>query len=306
MGAASRSPADDPSTDAPPDDLDGRFGDARDLDSLGPDPRAKINWDQPGKTPKTKFAVNIEMWFGKLPFIERIAASAKLGFPAVEFWPWRGKSLDAIAAAAKEHGVEIAQFTAWGFVPGMNETKNHARFVEEIKASCQVAKQLDCKKMTVVGGNDVPGMTQPEMHKHIIMALSLAKPIVEDAGVMLILEPMNIRVDHQGHCLYGSPEAVRICREVDSPMVKLNWDLYHMHISEGDLCGRLREGFRQVGYLQLADHPGRTEPGTGEIHYARVMKEAYALGYRGYVGLECRPSTDEATAARRVATADVW
>ena len=60
---------------------------------------------------------------------------------------------------------------------------------------------------------------------------------------MLILEPMNIRVDHKGHCLYGSPAAVRICRAVNSPMVKINWDLYHMHISEGDLCGRLKEGF---------------------------------------------------------------
>ena len=104
---------------------------------------------------------------------------------------------------------------------------------------------------------------------------------------MLILEPMNIRVDHKGHCLYGSPAAVRICREVNSPMVKINWDLYHMHISEGDLCGHLKEGFDQVGYLQLADHPGRHEPGTGEIYYPRVLREAYDLGYRDYVGLEC-------------------
>ena len=106
---------------------------------------------------------------------------------------------------------------------------------------------------------------------------------------MLILEPMNIRVDHKGHCLYGSPDAVRICREVNSPMVKINWDLYHMQLSEGDLCGRLKDGFDQVGYLQLADHPGRHEPGTGEIHYPRVLRQAYELGYRGYVGLECNP-----------------
>ncbi len=117
---------------------------------------------------------------------------------------------------------------------------------------------------------------------------------------------MNIRVDHKGHCLYGSPDAVRICREVNSPMVKINWDLYHMHISEGDLCGHLKEGFDQVGYLQLADHPGRNEPGTGEIHYPRVLRQAYELGYRGYVGLECRPATTELAAAQAVAKADVW
>ena len=77
-------------------------------------------------------------------------------------------------------------------------------------------------------------------------------------------------------------------------------------ISEGDLCGRLRDGFDQVGYLQLADHPGRNEPGTGEIHYNRVLKEAWSLGYRGFVGTECRPRGSELDAARALARADVW
>ncbi len=122
----------------------------------------------------------------------------------------------------------------------------------------------------------------------------------------LILEPMNIRVDHKGHCLYGSAPAIRICREVGSSHVKINWDLYHMQISEGDLCGHLREGIREIAYLQLADHPGRHEPGTGEVNYARVLKEAWELGYRGWVGLECTPRDGEETAAMRVAQADAW
>lgn len=259
-----------------------------------------------GKTPHTKFAVNVEMWWTKLPFLDRIRQAADYGFPAVEFWPWRNKDLDAVAGLSDELGIEIAQFTAWGFVPGMNDPKNHDRFIEEIEKSCEVAHQLRCKKMTVVGGNDVRGMTQEEMHDHIIAALRRAAPIAEAQDVMLILEPMNIRVDHKGHCLYGSPDAVRICREVGSSHVKINWDLYHMQISEGDLCGRLRDGFDQVGYLQLADHPGRNEPGTGEVHYNRVLREAYELGYQGYVGLECRPKDDEHAAALAVAAADVW
>lgn len=259
----------------------------------------------PGRTPHTRFAVNVEMWWGRLPFLERLDAAARLGFPAVEFWPWRGKDLDAIAAKAQEHGLEIAQFTAWGFHPGMNDPANHDRVVAEIEESCKVAQRLACKKMTVVAGNDQPGMSQEQMHEHVIAALRRCAPIAEAHDVMLILEPMNVRVDHKGHCLHGSPDAVRICRAVDSTHVKINWDLYHMQISEGDLCGRLREGFDQVGYLQLADHPGRREPGTGEIHYNRVLKEAHDLGYRGYVGLECSP-TEEEVAARRVHAADQW
>jgi hydroxypyruvate isomerase len=244
----------------------------------------------------------------KLPFLERISQAAALGFPAIEFWPWQRQDIPAVARLTKELGVAVAQFTAWGFTPGLNDPKNHKKFLKEIAAGCRVAKQLDCRMMTVVGGNDQPGMTQEQMHANIITGLKKAAPIAEDHDVMLILEPMNIRVDHKGHCLYGSPAAIAICQEVGSSHVKINWDLYHMQITEGDLCGRLREGFAadQIGYLQLADNPGRNEPGTGEVHYNRVLQEAHKLGYRYYIGLECRPKADELTAARRVAAADVW
>jgi hydroxypyruvate isomerase len=247
-----------------------------------------------------KYAANIEMWWWDKPFTDRIHAAADAGFTHIEFWPYENKDISAIAKVCKERGITVAQFTAWGFVPGLNNPKNHTSFVEKIKESCEIAKQLNCKMMTVVGGNDQPGMTQEEMHQNIIDGLKLVKPIVEEAGIMLILEPMNIRVDHKGHCLYGSEDAVRICREVDSPMVKINWDLYHMQISEGDLCGRLRDGIDQVGYIQVADHPGRHEPGTGEIYYQRVYEELDALGYTGPIGLECSPANGEKVAVERL------
>lgn len=259
------------------------------------------------KTPHTRFAVNVEMWWTKLPFLDRIRKTAELGFPAVEFWPLKGKDIDAVAALTQELGVEVAQFTAWGFKPGLNEPQNHPAFVQAIHESIAAAKKLRCKKATVVAGDDVPGMTQAEMHANVITALKSVTKLVEDADLTLILEPMNIRVDHKGHCLYGSAPAMAICEAVGSSHVKINWDLYHMQITEGDLCGHLAEGMKSghIGYLQLADHPGRHEPGTGEIHYNRVLKAAYDLGYRDYVGLECRP-TEELAAAKRVAAADVW
>ncbi len=259
-----------------------------------------------GRTPHTRFAVNVEMWWKKLPFADRLKSAASLGFPAVEFWPYEGKDIDATAKLCDELNLEIAQFTAWGFVPGMNDPKNHDKLAAKIEEACRVAKRLRCPKMCVVGGNDQPGMTQAQMHENIITGLKRVAPIAEEHQVMLILEPMNIRVDHKGHCLYGSPAAVRICREVNSKYVKINWDLYHMQISEGDLCGHLKEGFDQIGYLQLADHPGRHEPGTGEVFYPRVLRQAHELGYRGYVGLECTPATTELAAARAVAAADRW
>lgn len=255
---------------------------------------------------KTRFAVNGEIWWSGLPFHERIAKTARHGMDALEFWPWRGKDLAAIEKASKDHGVEIAQFTAWGFTPGMNDPANHAQVVAEVTESCKVAQRLNCKAMTVVAGNDRKDVSQAEMHSEVIKALKLCAPVARDHGVTLILEPMNIRVDHKGHCLYGSAPAIRICQEVASPFVKINWDLYHMHISEGDLCGHLREGVDWIGYVQLADHPGRNEPGTGEIHYNRVLKELAAIGYAGMVGLECWPKDGEDKALERLAAADVW
>ena len=207
-----------------------------------------------GKTPHSRFAVNIEMWFTKLPFIKRMEAAAALGFPAVEFWPLAGKDINAVSDKAAELKIEIAQFTAWGFKPGLNNPANHPEFIKAVETSCKAAKKMRCKLMTVVGGDDQPGMSKKQMHKNIVKGLKLAAPIAERNGIVMILEPMNIRVDHKGHCLYGSPPAIEICREVDSPSVKINWDLYHMQITEGDLCGRLKDGFDHIGYLQLADH----------------------------------------------------
>jgi len=235
-------------------------------------------------------ALNIEMWLQDLPFSQRIGKAKELGFDFVEFWPWRNKNIGAIASECTKHKVKVTQFTGWGFTPGMNNPKNHQQFVSEIEASCKTANQIGAPMMTVVAGNNQPRMTQDEMHEHVITGLNLAKVIAAKYEVMLIIEPMNVRRDHKGHCLYGSVDAVRICREVNSPWVKINWDLYHMQISEGDLCGHLNDGFDQVGYIQLADHPGRHEPGTGEINYSRVFAELVKLGYDKPVGVECSPS----------------
>jgi hydroxypyruvate isomerase len=287
------------------------------LAALGPRARARQQEERPfesatgdlktlGKTPHTKFAVNVEMWWGKLPFQDRIRRAAELGFPGIEFWDWRSKEIDAIAGLTKELGLGVAQFTAWGFEPGLCHARNHPAFVDGIHAALEASKKLGNQHLCVVAGNVQPELSLEQMHQNVIDGLKLVAASAEAAGITLVLEPMNGRVDHPGHCLYGSTDALKIVRAVGSPNVKILWDLYHMQISEGDLCGRLREGFAEVGYLQIADHPGRHEPGTGEIHYPRVLREAHDLGWRGWVGLECSPKGEPVDAARAVAQADRW
>ena len=274
--------------------------------AVGADPVQDAEETKPGRTPHTRFAVNIEMWFRSLPFTDRIRAASDLGFEWVEFWNWRDKDLDAIRRTSEETGVRIAQFIGWGFVPGLNDPANHPAFEKAIAESCRAANRLGAGMLTVVGGNDQPGMSQEEMHGNIVEGLRRVTDIIEASKVMLILEPMNIRVDHKGHCLHSSDDAIRICRSVASPWVKINWDVYHLQIMEGDLARRIRDGFDEIGYVQIADNPGRNEPGTGEIDYSRVFRELASLGYDKPVGLECWPQEGETLAARRIHEADTW
>ncbi|MBI3466471.1 MAG: TIM barrel protein [Planctomycetes bacterium] len=261
---------------------------------------------QIGKTPHTKFAVNVEMWFRNLPFLERIDQVARLGFSGFEFWPWRGKDIDAVARKCEQHKLTPVQFSAWGFTPGMNDPKNRDRIVPEIRAACEIAKRLGTELLCVVAGNDVQGRPQKEMHATVIEHLKMAGEVAEKQGVTLMLEAMNGRVDHKGHCLYTTADTVAIIQAVGSPRVKIMHDLYHRQIAEGDLHGHITDHLKDIVYFQLADHPGRHEPGTGEINYNAVLKHIYQLGYRGWIGLECTPKGDPIEAARAVARADVW
>jgi hydroxypyruvate isomerase len=261
-----------------------------------------------GRTAHTRFAPNIEMWWSasKLPAHRRIEEAARLGYSAVEFWPYEGKDIDAIVQVCQKHKVAVTQFTAWGFTPGLNDPKNHDRFVQKVEEACKVAQRLGTRMLCVVAGNDIAGMTQRQMHDNVIAGLRRAVPIAEKYDITLILEQMNIRVDHKGHCLYGSEPTLRILRAVNSRHVKMLLDLYHAQITEGDLCGHIRENYEHAAYYQIADHPGRNDPGTGEIHYPRVLKQLHDLGYRGHVGLEFRPRGTELEAARAVHRADQW
>jgi hydroxypyruvate isomerase len=275
--------------------------------SAQPSETAASEVELPGKTPNTPFAVNVEMWFGRRPFLDKIQMAADYGFPAIEFWPYEGKPIKEAAQLLKDRGVAVSQFTAWGFGTELNNPESdHQQFVRTIEESCDVADVLSCRLFTVVIGNDIPGVTKEEMHAAAIQGLKKAAPVCEKRNKTIIIEPMNPR-NHPRHCLYGSTDAINICKQVGSENVKINWDLYHMQIVEGDLCMRMREGIDYIGYLQLADNPGRHEPGTGEVNYTRVFQEIKSLKYEGYVGLECNPEKgDSLTAARRVYAADTF
>jgi hydroxypyruvate isomerase len=262
--------------------------------------------ERPGATRNTPFAVNVEMWFGGKNFLEKIELAAKFGFPAIEFWPWENKPLAEAAALLKARGVAVSQFTAWPFGKILNNpSSDHVDFRKKIEQACDVADQLDCSLFTVVIGDNIDGVSKADMHAAAIRGLKSVARLCEDRKKTIIIEPMNPR-NHPGHSLYGGADAVAICRAVGSSAVKINWDLYHMQIVDGDLCMKMREAWDYIGYLQLADNPGRHEPGTGEVNYTRVYQEIRSLKYAGFVGLECTPLQDDWSAAQRIWQSDNW
>jgi len=260
----------------------------------------------PGRTPHTPIAVNIEMWF-EGSFVERIEQAADLGFPAIELWTWRDKDLLAGAEALNKHGMTATQFTAWGFGQQINHPDYPiADFVNEISAACDAADLLPgCELMTVVCGDDIPGLTKEQMHAAVIEKLRAALPVLEAKNKTIIIEPMN-PYNHPDHCLYGSADGIAICKAVGSLRVRLNWDLFHMQRYEGNLIDNLERHKEWIGYVQFADSPGRFEPGTGEIRFSEIFSKIRALKLPLPLGAECLPyGKDARQAAERLYQADL-
>lgn len=253
--------------------------------------------EKPGRTPHLPVAVNIEMWF-EGSFVERIEQAAELGFPAIELWTWRDKDLAAGGELLRRHGMTATQFTAWGFGKEINDPEFPVEaFVAEIGAACEATRLLPgCERLCIVAGDDIKGRSKREMHGAVIEKLRAVTPLLEKHGVMAIVEPMN-PYNHPGHCLYGSADGIAICEAVGSPRVKLNWDLFHMQRTEGNLIDALEKGREWIGYVQFADSPGRHEPGTGEINYGEVFRKVRELGCPLPVGAECLPLGGDARRA---------
>ncbi|MGQ9629237.1 MAG: hydroxypyruvate isomerase family protein [bacterium] len=245
-----------------------------------------------------RLSVCVEMIFRNMPFLDRIQKVADVGLKAFEFWGWGDKDIPAIARKREEVGLSVAAFSS-GRAP-LTQPEKHREYIEELRGAIRAARELNCKTLIVTTGNELAGVPREEQHRNIVEALREAAPIVEDAGVTLVLEPLNVLVDHKGYYLSTSGEGFEILDEVGSPNVKLLYDIYHQQITEGNLISTIEGNIGKIGHFHLADVPGRHEPGTGEISYKNVLGRISALGYGGYVGLEYKPSKDHAETLREI------
>jgi hydroxypyruvate isomerase len=238
-----------------------------------------------------KLSACIEMLFTDHPFEERIDCVAEAGLGAFEFWDWPGKDINLLNERRQLHDLEVAAFI---MEPrgGLVSADAHAKLRQDASRSIAIAQILECQTLIVLVGRESSALSRQEQHDNIVHGLKQVAPLAEDAGVTLLIEPLNVIVDHAGFYLSSSQEAFQIVEEVGSSNVKVLFDIYHQQISEGNLIANITEHLDMIGYLHLADVPGRHEPGTGEINYANVLQRISEAGYNGYVGLEYQPSGD--------------
>lgn len=253
-----------------------------------------------------KASVCIEMIFTEFPFLERIKKAAQLGFDAVEFWNWNNKDMPVIKEAAAEASIEILTFQSNRGGTLINPQQRD-RFVSGIQESLEKAKEMGVLNLFLLTdelGDDravlysFPELDEVVKRQSVLDGLKALAPLAEKAGVTLNLEPLNTVADHKGYWLNHSKTGLELVREVNSPNIRLLYDVYHMQVMEGNLIQTLVDNLEAIGHIHVADVPGRHEPGTGEINYRQVLNALREAGYQGYVGMEFEPTIGSEQAAR--------
>ena len=185
-----------------------------------------------------------------------------------------------------EMGVFVAHANFGDPTFSSNDPELRKRVDEEFKRTVEVAKRVDAKWCTVVPGGLHPKDPIEYQTANAIDNLRRVADILEPAGLVAVLEPLNPFTDHPGCFLTGIPQAYALCRAVDRPSIKILDDLYHQQITEGNLIPNLDRAWDEIAYIQVGDNPGRKEPTTGEINYRNVFKHLHAKGFDGIVGME--------------------
>ena len=251
-----------------------------------------------------KLSACIEWLFAEASddFAERIHLAKAAGLDAVEFWLWSNKDLDAIETALRDTGLALSGFVAEPMI-ALTDPANHADFLAGLATSMRRAQRLGATVLIAQAGNDLAGHSREEQHEALVHCLRTAADVLEGSGVRLGIEPLNTLIDHPGYYLASSREALNIVDEVGRPEIGLVYDLYHSYVMGEKIEDVLQGRVSRVVHVHVADHPGRHDPGLGEIDLCARLAWLHANGYTGAVGLEYRPAgaTAERLAAVREA-----
>ena len=246
-----------------------------------------------------KHSACIEWLFAEAgDFPERVRAAHRAGLDGIEFWLWSTKDIDALHDAVGETGIAVTGMVAEPMVP-LTDPSQHDAFLEGLRRSIEVAHRLGAPALIAQAGIDRPGHSRAEQRAALVGCLARAAEVLAGSNVVLMVEPLNTRVDHVGYFLPSTTEGLDIVDEVGRPEIRLIYDIYHSATMDEEISDVLAGRLDRVAHVHLADAPGRHEPGTGTMDWQRRLKWLGDNGYRGMVGLEYKPiaTTEESLSA---------
>jgi len=243
-----------------------------------------------------KLNANLTMLFNEVDFLDRFDAAAKAGFKGVEYlFPYPYPKEQLAERLAKNHLTQVLHnLPAGDWVKGERGIAclpdRVGEFQDGVGKAIEYASTLQCTQINCLAGIGPRGVDPEKLRETFIGNLQFAAPKLNAAGIRLLIEPCNTR-DLPGFYLNHSQQALDIIKDVGSENLFLQYDIYHMQIMEGDLAPTLQRNLGSIRHLQLADNPGRNEPGTGEINYPFLLQFIDKLGYGGWIGCEYKPAT---------------
>lgn len=250
-----------------------------------------------------QLAPNVELLFteaGDVP--DRVRAAAAAGFDAVELWSILDQDLSALKAALTDTGTTLTAAVA-EYPPKTTFTapgSDPAPYLDTLSRAIDAAVEVGCPRIVVASGLGFPGFSRARNLDVLAEVFTAAVERVAGSGVTLVLEPVNTRIDHPGALLDRTADAARVARDVGSDAFGILYDLYHSVTEGEDPAVVLADAGPLVRYVQLADAPGRGEPGSGALDWAAQLATLRAAGYDGPIGLEYRPTTDSAASVEHI------
>src|SRR3954467_6723839 len=248
------------------------------------------------ESPRVKFCANVSILFREAPFLERFERAAGAGFSAVEFWWPAGERLDEVADAIARAGLSVAlfNFDAGDMAAGdrglLSDPDRARRFRENVPVALELPERRGCKRLNaLVGLERSPAQREAQLKlaaDNVAWAADRAAPL----GIDITIEAVNT-FENGPYLVPTTRRAAAFIDRVGRPNVRLQYDAYHMQRMEGNLVATITEHADRIAHIQIADSPGRGEPGTGEINFPFVLDAIDALGYDGWIGLEYNPTT---------------
>lgn len=240
----------------------------------------------------------LEMLYPELSFMDKMSAIRESGIDCIEFWDYRAKDLEALEKARETDHLKVSNFSG-NRLYGMLNVNERGSFIQEVTASAKVAKRLRCPRLMLLAqplqidgsAKALPHeLSRREIIDEFVTCAHETSRLADEENMDFVVEPLNTHLDHPGYFLSSSKLAFECIKKVGHPRFKVLYDIYHMAMMDEPVLKDLEDNLDQIGYIHVADKPGRMEPGTGHINFKEILSLLRKLDYNGTIGFEFMPS----------------